>query len=80
MSSDVAIRCEGLSKRYRIGEQERYKALRDVIADTAAAPFRHLRRAISRNGNAANGDGFEIRNSESEISNRKLESKLKTET
>ena len=67
--SDIAIKCEGLSKRYRIGEQERYKALRDVIADTAAAPFRRMRRAISRNGNPANGDGFEIRNSKSAIRN-----------
>jgi len=53
MSSDIAIRCEGLSKRYRIGEQERYKALRDVIADTVAAPFRRLRSAFAKgNGNA----------------------------
>jgi len=53
MSSDIAIRCEGLSKRYRIGEQERYKALRDVIADTVAAPFRRLRSAFANgNGNA----------------------------
>lgn len=51
--SDVAIRCEGLSKRYRIGEQERYKALRDVIADTAAAPFRRLRHAVSGNGHTS---------------------------
>src|SRR5712692_6580039 len=47
--SETAIKCEGLSKRYRIGEQERYKALRDVIADTAAAPFRRVRSTI-RNG------------------------------
>ena len=46
--SNLAIRCEGLSKRYRIGAPyERYKALRDVISDAAAAPFRRLR---SRNG------------------------------
>jgi len=64
MSSDVAIRCEGLSKRYRIGQQERYKALRDVIADTAAAPFRRLR-SIVRSGNSANGNGSEIRNPQS---------------
>src|SRR5260370_7524698 len=68
MSSDVAIRCEGLSKRYRIGEQERYKALRDVIADTAAAPFRRLR-SIVRSGNSANGNGSEIRNPQSAIRN-----------
>ena len=49
--SNLAIRCEGLSKRYRIGaSQERYKALRDVITDAAAAPFRRLR--ASRNGNS----------------------------
>src|SRR6059036_3777252 len=65
--SDIAIRCEGLSKLYRIGEQERYKALRDVIADTAAAPFRRLRQTISRNGSRANGDGSEIRNPQSAI-------------
>ena len=50
MSSDVAIRCEGLSKRYRIGKQERYKALRDVITDAAAAPFRRFR-SVTQDGN-----------------------------
>ena len=53
MSSEVAIRCTGLSKRYRIGRQERYRALRDVITDAASSPFRRLRSAI---GNA-NGNG-----------------------
>jgi lipopolysaccharide transport system ATP-binding protein len=38
--SDVAIRCENISKRYRIGSQEKYKALRDAIAGAFAAPFR----------------------------------------
>ncbi len=65
--SDIAIKCEHLSKLYRIGEQERYKALRDVIADTAAAPFRRLRQTISRNGRNENGDGSEIRNPQSAI-------------
>lgn len=49
--SDIAIRVEHLSKQYRIGEQERYKALRDVITDAASAPFRRLRSAF-RNGNS----------------------------
>ena len=45
-----SIRCEGLSKQYRIGaSQEKYKALRDVISDAAAAPFRRLRN-VARNG------------------------------
>src|SRR6266849_7477852 len=52
--SDIAIKCEHLSKLYRIGEQERYKALRDVIADTAAAPFRRLlAQRAKRNGQSA---------------------------
>src|SRR5947199_5890997 len=41
--NDTAIRCEGLSKQYRIGERERYKALRDTITDTLSAPFRRLK-------------------------------------
>lgn len=46
--SDIAIRCEGLSKRYRIGEQQRYKALRDVLTDAAAVPFRRWRASLDR--------------------------------
>ena len=63
--TDIAIRCEGLSKQYRIGERESYKALRDVITDAAAAPFRRLRSAV-RNGN---GHTSSIRNPKSEIRN-----------
>lgn len=51
--SDIAIRCEGLSKRYRIGEQERYKALRDVLTDAGAAPFRRLRSAFGKSNGSA---------------------------
>jgi lipopolysaccharide transport system ATP-binding protein len=46
--TDLAIQCAGLSKRYRIGQQERYKALRDVLTDAATAPFRRLRSALDR--------------------------------
>ena len=49
--SDIAIRCVGLSKQYRIGQQERYRALRDVIAEGAASAFRRLRSALASNGN-----------------------------
>src|SRR5207237_4905303 len=48
--SEIAIRCAGLSKQYRIGQQERYKALRDVLSEGAKSPFRRLRSAL-RNGN-----------------------------
>lgn len=64
--SDIAIRCEGLSKQYRIGQQERYKALRDVLTDAAAAPFRRLG-AVFRNGNgvpATRESPLETRNSD----------------
>src|SRR5712671_6223211 len=51
--TDVAIRCEGLAKQYRIGERESYKALRDVITEAFAAPFRRL---FSRSGGSSNGN------------------------
>jgi len=44
--TDVAIRCRGLAKKYRIGERESYKALRDIITDAFASPFRRLRSAL----------------------------------
>jgi len=46
--SDIAIRCEGLSKQYRIGKRESYKALRDVLANSISAPFRAVRSAFNR--------------------------------
>src|SRR5215467_4397765 len=49
--SDLAIRCENLSKQYRIGSPDRYRTLRDAITSTALAPFRR-----SRN-NSQNGHG-----------------------
>lgn len=50
--SDLAIRCENLSKRYRIGSPERYRTLRDAISTTALAPFRR-----SKN-HSQNGHGY----------------------
>jgi len=41
--SPVAIRVEGLGKRYRIGERERYRALRDTLVDAIKAPIRRRR-------------------------------------
>jgi len=38
--SDIVIRAEKLGKRYRIGERERYLALRDVLTRAASAPLR----------------------------------------
>jgi len=45
---DIAIRVEKLSKRYRIGQREPYKALRDVLTDAMYAPFRRLATAVRR--------------------------------
>ncbi len=63
MMSDLAVRCEGLGKQYRIGERESYKALRDVLTNAATSPFRRLRSATS------NGNGSSTRKSQSEIRN-----------
>jgi lipopolysaccharide transport system ATP-binding protein len=41
--SHVAIRVDGLGKVYHIRHLRRNRALRDVIAEAAAAPFRRLR-------------------------------------
>jgi lipopolysaccharide transport system ATP-binding protein len=40
--SDVVIRCEGLGKRYEIGERERYLTLRDRLTHVLYAPARRL--------------------------------------
>jgi lipopolysaccharide transport system ATP-binding protein len=45
--SDTAIRVENLSKLYRIGEREPYKALRDTITDAMYAPFRAVASALN---------------------------------
>src|SRR5438128_9630341 len=48
---DIAVRVEGLSKRYRIGaRQERYYTLRDTLTEAVARPFQKLAAFFSRNG------------------------------
>lgn len=37
---EVVVRAERLSKQYRIGERQKYKALRDILTDAMCAPFR----------------------------------------
>ena len=63
--SDIAIRTEKLGKRYRIGERERYLALRDLLTRAVSNPARLLtsRKQSSSNGNhskSANGDHSHI--------------------
>jgi homopolymeric O-antigen transport system ATP-binding protein len=42
--SDIAIRAEGLGKRYRIGQHQREAALRNVIGPILRAPWKLLQR------------------------------------
>lgn len=51
---NIAIKVENLSKQYRIGgQQERYKTLRDTLADTFAAPLRRARNVLRGQAYAA---------------------------
>ena len=62
--SDLAIRCENLSKQYRIGSPESYKTLRDTISNTARAAFRRSKN--SQNGHiwALQDVSFDIKRGE----------------
>jgi lipopolysaccharide transport system ATP-binding protein len=66
MSSEAIITVENLGKRYRLGAgraNERYTALRDVIADSISAPFRRLRngrRSKIENGSLAPSTNFHL--------------------
>src|SRR5882672_7134380 len=69
--SEIAIRGERLGKRYRIGERQRYLALRDVLTQAAKAPLRLFRAGAPKS--ATNGAGhiwalkdasFEVREGE----------------
>ena len=57
MSSDVAIRCVGLSKQYTIGQPDHYRTLRDVISETASTPFRHLRNVLTPSQKSVKSNG-----------------------
>ncbi|MEJ2366776.1 MAG: ABC transporter ATP-binding protein [Acidobacteriota bacterium] len=45
-----AVTAENIGKRYRLGEREPYKTLRDTIMRAAGAPFRALRSRAHRSG------------------------------
>src|SRR5215208_724549 len=63
---DLAIRCENLSKQYRIGSPDSYRTLRDAISNTARAPFRRFRNSQNGHGNiwALQDVSFEIKRGE----------------
>jgi len=52
--SAMAVHCDGISKRYRLGERQRYRALRDTLTRAMVAPVRRMRRAFRHQ---APGDG-----------------------
>jgi len=71
--SDVAIRVENLRKQYRIGQRERYRALRDTLTEAMYAPFRRLRSTFQASDAqrpdddhiwALNGVSFEVKRGE----------------
>src|SRR5271157_791460 len=56
--SDKAIIIENLGKEYRIGsDSQRYKALRDQIADAVTKPLRTIRSLVSPNGSEPTKQG-----------------------
>ena len=47
---DTAIRVENVCKRYRIGQRQRYKTLRDALFGVMCTPFRGLGACLSGQG------------------------------
>lgn len=48
--NDVVIRVENLGKRYRVGQLEPYKTMRDALVNTVTAPVRAVTSAFQRRG------------------------------
>ena len=66
--SEIAIRCVGLGKRYRIGERQSYGTLRDTITNAVSAPLRRLRAPAQENHTKQNGNGQQILMALSDVS------------
>ena len=49
--NQAVIHVEGLGKCYRIGERERYLALRDVLTNAMKAPWRFFQAAAGTSSN-----------------------------
>ena len=62
--SDIVIRAEGLGKRYRVGERERYLALRDILARALSNPLNRKPRPPKDYLWALRDVSFEIRQGE----------------
>jgi len=46
--SETVIKIQNLSKRYRIGERQGYKTLREAITNVTKVPFLHIRKAMGK--------------------------------
>jgi lipopolysaccharide transport system ATP-binding protein len=69
MSKAVAIRVEGLSKRYELGAQQAsYRTLRDALAGAALGPFRTLRRLVGGGKHQADRAMWALRDINFEVS------------
>ena len=53
--SDVAIRVEGLSKRFRIGESQPYHRFTELVTGLAKVPVRAATRRLGGRGRAGHG-------------------------
>lgn len=62
--SDTVIHTEKLSKRYRIGEHERYRALRDTLTQALCSPLSFFRRPHHETFWALQEVSFEVREGE----------------
>ena len=62
--SDVAIRVESLSKRYRLGERQRSRSLRESLTAALSAPFRRHTRQAQETIWALKDVSFEVRRGE----------------
>jgi lipopolysaccharide transport system ATP-binding protein len=67
MSELTAIRADELGKRYRIGESDPYRTLRDSMAKGATAPLRWLRRTRSASNGHPDPHIWALRNASFEI-------------
>lgn len=57
-TSDVAIRVEGLSKRYRIGAVNSHRTLREALSESFARPMQRIRSRFTGEPRSATRDAF----------------------
>jgi lipopolysaccharide transport system ATP-binding protein len=65
--SDIAIRAEKLGKRYRIGQLQRYLALRDVLTQAVKSPLRLFRRSSPKHSSNGNGHIWALKDASFEV-------------